>query len=115
MPTRWAFEPEVRDILAQLAAGDYFALEQRCGGIRLSAEDLATAVTAYGRHLVSPPKDLDLELDVAAIRNADPPAWSVAVPLHTREEGRSDLTLELTIVAAPPSGFRVELDDLHVL
>ncbi len=115
MQTQWPFEFEIRSILAQLAAGDYSELEQRCGGIRLSAKDLARAVADYGRHLVAPPRELDLELDVVAIRNADPPAWSVAVPLRTREEGRSDLTLELTIVSAPPSAFRVELDNLHVL
>ena len=39
--------------------------------------------------------------------------WAVDVPLWTAEEGRSDLTLSLT-VSESREGVRLELDDLHV-
>jgi hypothetical protein len=43
-----------------------------------------------------------------------PPTWSVRCDLWTVEEGRSDLSLELTVVAAP-LGPTIEVDNLHVL
>ena len=46
--------------------------------------------------------------------NAVIPQFSVHMPLWTEEEGRSDLTLELTI-KMPDKGIEVELDDIHVL
>ncbi len=39
--------------------------------------------------------------------------WAVAMPLWTKEEGRSDLRIELTIMDANP--VVVEIDDIHVL
>jgi hypothetical protein len=40
--------------------------------------------------------------------------WAVDVPLWTTEEGRSDLTLSLTI-SETRDGVQLEIDDLHVL
>jgi hypothetical protein len=53
-------------------------------------------------------------LDIVRIAGSVPPAWSVRANLWTKEEGRSDLTLELTIRQVENS-YEVELDDLHVL
>ena len=39
----------------------------------------------------------------------------VDVPVWSREEGRSDLTLQRALVERPDGGYRVEIDDLHVL
>jgi hypothetical protein len=36
------------------------------------------------------------------------------MPLWTREEGRSDLSIAITVIA-DGEGFRIELDDIHVL
>jgi hypothetical protein len=36
------------------------------------------------------------------------------MPLWTREEGRSDLSVEITLIAQN-GDFRIELDDIHVL
>jgi hypothetical protein len=52
---------------------------------------------------------------VVEIDNAVPEAWSVYLDLWTAEEGRSDLTLELTLRDSPAGIYSVELDDLHVL
>jgi len=110
----WPFEPVVRDVVAQLAAGRYADLEERTRGVRLSAAELAGAVREYGRHVVVPP-DAAFVLDVVPVTGAAAPAWSVNVALWTAEEGPSDLTLELTIRAGAAGEFAVEIDDLHVL
>ena len=114
MDNRWPFESVVHDVVAQLAAGRYADLERRTRGVRLSADELAHAVREYGRQVIPPP-DAVLPLDVVPITGAELPAWSVNVPLWTAEEGRSDLTLELTVRAGPAGAYDVEIDDLHVL
>jgi hypothetical protein len=115
MADSWPFEAVVREIVEQLAAGKYAELERRTGGVRLSAGELATAVATYRRRLVAPKDGAEMELDVVPIRGAEPKAWSVDVPLWTEEEGRSDLTLQLTIRPGRAGVFVVEIDDLHVL
>lgn len=102
------------EMVDQLAHGDYELVVQRCARSRLTSNDLRMAIHHYGRKLVSPPKDAYQHLDVVQVKGATVPTWSVRVPLWTEEEGRSDLTLELT-VALGPNKPSVELDDLHVL
>jgi hypothetical protein len=98
-----------------LARGEYDALERLSGGARLSAIDLDRAVREYARTLTVPPPGREPPLDVVEIRDARPRAWSVNVPMWSHEEGRSDLTLQLTVIDVPRQGYRVEIDDLHVL
>ena len=111
----WPFETEVREIVALLARGDYYALEQLSSGVRLSASELAQAVREYPATLCQPPSPAAAPLDVVAVRGAVVPTWSVVVPLWTLEEGRSDLSLELTIRHLEGAGYAFEIDDLHVL
>ena len=104
----------VASIVELLVNGRYQDLEAISGGIRLSAEELAQSVAQYGRTLVMPP-DTGPTPDYIAVRDRVSPTWSVAVPLFTSEEGRSDLTLELTLVQVQAETFSVQIDDLHVL
>lgn len=98
-----------------LVAGDFEGLERLTGGRRLTAEEMRQAVRKYGRCLVPPPGGEWLGRSVVEIDNAVPEAWSVYLDLWTAEEGRSDLTLELTLRDSPAGIYSVELDDLHVL
>lgn len=111
-------EPDKRAaevITKLLAAHDYNSVEQLTGGRRLSATDLARAVRDYGPSLVPlPPEALD-DLDVVAVDGSDPPTYSVVVDLWTREEGHSDLTLELQLVDRYGGAYDVSIMDLHVL
>jgi hypothetical protein len=109
-----ALQSIVREMVDQLAHGDYESVVQRCAKSRLTSNDLRTVIRHYGRMLVSPPNDAYQNLDAVTVRAAEVPTWSVRAPLWTEEEGRSDLTLELT-VALGPDKPNVELDDLHVL
>jgi hypothetical protein len=97
-----------------LVREDYESAVRRCVKSRLTSDDLRTVIHDYGRKLISPPADAYNSLDAVQVKGAAVPTWSVRVPLWTREEGRSDLTLELTI-AVGPGAPSVELDDLQVL
>ncbi len=101
-------------VVARLARGEYDLAVDRCEKSRLTAQQLAEIIRAYGRNLIVPPDDAYGNSDVVQIQRAAVPTWSVRAPLWTEEEGRSDLTLELTI-ALGSSEPKVELDDLHVL
>jgi len=114
MSTRWPFEPLLRDLIATLARGDYAEAARRTAGERLSAAEIEGAVTDYGRRLVPAPEGDALLVDVVGIQDAAPPAWSVWAPLWTAEEGRSDLTLQLTVWAQPDGGFQAEIDGILV-
>ena len=115
----WPFEPAVREVVALLAGGKYAAIERLTGGVRLTAADIRRAVKEYPHRPAVPPPELAPPLDVVEIRAKPgaPRAWSVDVGMWSVAEGRSDLTLQLTVRADPtrPGGFAIEFDDLHVL
>jgi hypothetical protein len=75
--------------------------------------DLREAIADYGRHLVIGPPDHIAWATVTALREQG--GYHVAIPLCTREEGRSDLTLELRLVRRKDATYDVEILDLHVL
>jgi hypothetical protein len=103
----------VGGIVEQLVLGDYDRVIGLSKKTRVTSEQLARVIREYGRKLTMPPGHDYQDLDAVRVTGASVPTWSVRVPLWTEEEGRSDLTLELTISLAPrPS---IELDDLHVL
>ena len=104
----------IRQVIEHLVAGRYVELETLTNGQRLSAQEMAKAINDYGRKLVLPPEDVFELMDVVEVRNAQPQQWSVAMPLWTREEGRSDLSIGVTVIA-DEDGYSVELDDIHVL
>ena len=104
----------VRRIIELLANQKYSELESLTKGVRLSAQDIAEAVAAYKRIIVVPPENAYDLMDVVEVRGSKPKKWSVTMPLWTKEEGRSDLSIELTIIQHAED-FEIELDDLHVL
>jgi hypothetical protein len=59
------------------------------------------------------PSDGEVLVDVYA-QTSPPDAVTLDVPLWTREEGRSDLTLSVTAIRRGET-YTVEVDDLHVL
>src|SRR5436190_4377095 len=102
-----------RELVAELARRDYDAMVGRCRKSRMTSADLSHVIRDYGCAVVEPPADTYDSLDAVKVERAPIPTWSVRVPVWTTE-GRSDLTLELTI-AIGPGRTEVELDDLHVL
>ena len=112
-------DPKVKATVVQLllwlVAGDFASIERTTLGVRLSAADLRQAVVGYGRTLIMPPASALDQLDVIEVDGSDPRAWSVRVDLWTAEEGRSDLSLECTLVDRAGDLLGVEVDNLHVL
>ena len=112
MPNR--LETPVREVLALLAEKRYPELESLTCGVRMKADDISTAVADYGRTIIAPPYEAFQLMDVVEVKSTVPPRWSITVPVWTKEEGRSDLSVELTVIE-DGDAFRVELDDIHVL
>ncbi len=105
----------VSAITDRLAHGDYEGLYIAARASRLQATDVERVVREYGRHLVSLPVAAFQTIDVVAVPGTSPQRWSVVVPLWSKEEGRSDLSLELTVEESSASSYAIEIDDLHVL
>jgi hypothetical protein len=103
----------VRRLIEDLAAGRYaeLAADGRAG--RLTEAELRTTVEQYGRTLVPLPAHGEQLVEVYE-HTSQQDAVTLEVPLWTREEGRSDLTLSLTALKQGES-CTVEVDDLHVL
>ncbi len=102
-------------VIEMLVGHRYDELEKRTGGVRLSAQMIAEAISEYGKKLVLPPPDSLGHLDIVPVACSGPKTWSVRADLWTQEEGRSDLTLELTVKDKEGGGAIVELENLHVL
>lgn len=104
----------VKSIVWLLVAGRFEEVAKVTNNIRMDADDVERAVGGYGKTLVMPPDESFENLDIVQVRRSTPPCWSVRFDMWTVEEGRSDLTLELSITL---DGGRwcVGLDDIHVL
>jgi hypothetical protein len=109
-----SLEAVVRTLVNHVANGDYDAVVDECSTSRLTANDIRQVIREYGRTFVEPPPEAYRNLDVVAVRDTEQPTWSVRAPLWSKEEGRSDLTLEVTLTQ-DRDRWDVELDDLHVL
>ena len=115
MPEDTKLKATVRRVVTMLARGDYEALERLTKGVRLAGAGLAEGVREYGGNLVLPPNEAFDNLDVGEVEGAQPREWSVNVDLWTAEEGRSDLTLELTLREGRKEIYDVEIDNIRVL
>jgi hypothetical protein len=104
----------IQHVVDHLIRGEYAAVEALTAGQRLNAGEIARAITDYGRQLVSPPAD-ERPRSVVEIESSSPERWNVYVDLWTAEEGRSDLTLELTVTDSTHPMYEVQVDDIHVL
>lgn len=103
----------IQHVVELLVAGRYQELERLSQSRRLNAGEIEQAVLDYGRTMVMPPGRA-LEMDVVEVEHQKPPAFAVTVTLWSREEGRSNLSLELTLIEHD-EGPVVEIDNLHVL
>lgn len=101
-------------IVSLLIKHDYEAIETLSHGSRLSKDDLCRAISDYGMNICMLPDSAWDQLDIVEAINTVPKKYSVYVDLWTVEEGRSDLTMELTLTDQG-AGFEFEVDDLHVL
>lgn len=107
------FIDPIRALVETLIKGHFDQLERDGRSGRLSSHELKEAVKAYGRTIIALPDEALRLADVYPVKG-QMSTWAVDVPLWTAEEGRSDLTLSLT-VSESQDGVRLEIDDLHTL
>lgn len=105
----------VLQLLRWLVAGDYGAIERYTHGVRLSGSLMRQAIAESGKTLIMPPDTALNQLDAIEVEQSSPTAWSVRVDLWTAEDGRSDLSLECTLIDQPGPMLAAEVDNLHVL
>ena len=120
MPTESAIDQSrlrqtVGHLTECLARGDYTGFCGLARRSRVSPKEVDTAIREYGHRIVPLPAGAYGLLDVVAVRASIPPRWSVVVPLWTEQEGRSDLSLEITLEDVAGRDYAVEIEDLHVL
>ena len=104
----------IQRVVDYLIRGDYAAIEGLTSRQRLSGIEIEQAIAEYGRRLVPLPPNSGPR-SVVEIESSDPEQWSVYVDLWTAEEGRSDLTLELTLTDSSRDSYDVQIDNIHVL
>jgi len=78
-------------------------------------QKIQSALSAYGKTLIEPASSAFEKLDVVEVTNRNPPEYSVWFHLWTKEEGLSDLSLQLTVADLGSDKLRIELDDIHAL
>lgn len=104
----------VSDIIAFLAEKQYQKIVTLTQSVRLNKECIQKAIETYGRTIINPPDSAFDFMSIIEVRNSNPQQWSVVMPLWTKEEGRSDLSIELTLIKEK-NNYKVEVDDIHVL
>ena len=109
-------EDVVLSVVLMLVEGEYKTLEAMTGGVMLSADHMANAIDQYGHALVMPAStDLLASAVYIEIAPPDPRRLAVDVPLWTADEGRSDLTAQMTLTEVSPGLWDIELNDIRVL
>ena len=94
---------------------DFEELQRISNGVRLSANEMRTAVEDYPATIIMN-ENMDLQsLDIIEITHSNPKAYSVDIDLWSKEEGRSDLTLQTTLTESDTDLMYIEIDDIHVL
>ncbi|WP_445367701.1 DUF7668 domain-containing protein [Methylomonas sp. BW4-1] len=105
----------VKQVVEWLVTGDFVAIERYTNGERLTANLISEAISEYGHKLVMPPSDAFDQLDLIEVVGVSPRKWSVRFDLWTEREGRSDLSLECTLIYTDEGLLAVEVDNIHVL
>ena len=109
-PVRVALER----VVSLLVAGRFDELERLDRGGRMKADEWRRRVNEYGKTLIEPPReDLDTA-DIVPLGGFENEAWSVRYELWTREQAKSDLSVELTVRYIGGDDVNIEIDDLRV-
>jgi len=112
-PVPERFRPVIKDLVHELVVSNYSGLETDGRAGLFSAERLHEVVTDYSPcTFIDLPDEVWEQADAYYIERRG--YWAVDVPLWTVEEGRSDLTLQVTIHETD-DGFNIAIENLHVL
>jgi hypothetical protein len=81
---------------------------------RVESSDFFRVLEEYGRTIVVPPADSYADITPVKVENSEHQTWAVDAPMWTLEEGRSDLSIELTIELGD-NRPKIQIDDLRVM
>jgi hypothetical protein len=95
-------------------ARDFHAIEQITGGIRLSADEIRTAMAEYPNELAGLNWN---SLDVVKVESSETNLWAVDIRFKTKSDAKSDLTLSLHVQhrAVEFESYGFEILNIHVL
>lgn len=105
---------ELRDLVHELVMSNFSQLEQDGRAGRLSADDLQATISRYGRTLIDLPEEAFSDDRFSIYQTRGKSKWSIDLTLWTKEEGESDLTLQVE-ARIDKGDVLLEIDDLHVL
>ena len=111
-----ALPPEAYEALSEAVRAVVERDQERLAAIAPDMGDLYVWTREYGSHgvdLVLPPGEPDT-WEIDAMDTVDG-TKHVEVAMWTRQEGRSDLTLELTLSPGDGRSWQVRILNLHVL
>lgn len=97
-----SIQEPVRLVVEWVVEGRYSALAEAGALDRVSEDECRQAVSDYFAILITPPAEIFESKNADAVRLNDNRGWAVIVPFWSREEGESDLALELTVWDGPP-------------
>lgn len=104
----------IETVLRLLARCEYETLEAVTRGKRLAATEIRHAIEEYGRTIVMPPDIFPSDLEFYGEPDENRSVLAV-MSLWTEEEGRSDLSIELTLIPVSTDLWNVEIDNIRVL
>lgn len=104
----------VIQVMLLISQYNYDAVEKLSSSVRLNANQIEDAIKEYGRIILPFPHSELRLIDTIEVKNSNPKKWSVVAPFWTKEEGRSDLSLEITCIDENGK-LLVEVDNIHVL
>ncbi|MGC4744953.1 DUF7668 domain-containing protein [Micromonospora sp. DT201] len=107
LPAR--FRLIIEQVVERIAAGDFDGLAR---DYSRSDHDLGVWAREYPATFIPLPPEAWHHVDAYFL--ADHDAWKVDVDLWSREEGRSDMTLQVT-VWEEAGATKLTIDDLHAL
>jgi len=106
---------EIKQLVHDLVQGKFVKISRDGRSGRLDATQLQYAINKYGNRLTMPPDSSFEEIEGWLVDTEVLPTWSTEFDLWTADEGKSDLTLLLTISDTWNGIVRIEIDDLRTL
>ena len=103
---------ELNRIITLLVNKEYEKLTNEIDCQGLSSNDILNIIEDFGETLIVPNLEQLEELNIIDI---DENEWAIDFDLWTRESGKSDLTIQLTIKRNSDKSLDIKLDDIHVL
>ena len=108
----------VLQLVRLLVKNDYQALQKLAGGERYATrenlDDLKASIDEYGATFVLPPDSEFESTSIYEVEDSSPRRWAIVMSLWTKEEGRSDLSLEAAITEGADH-YAIELENIHVM